>query len=110
MTKEQAIKLLRKDTSISEIHKLRDNGLSHTEVTDAIQEAMDLGADAIEKQIAKKVIIPSTDLGRYYHQESCPNCKKEFSVRICGYKFKDVIGKTNYCHNCGQKIDWSEVE
>lgn len=66
--------------------------------------------EAREKQIAKKVIIPSTDLGRYYHQESCPNCKKEFSVRICGYKFKDVIGKTNYCHNCGQKIDWSEVD
>lgn len=64
--------------------------------------------EAREKQIAKKVIIPSTDLGRYYHQESCPNCKKEFSVRICGYKFKDVIGKTNYCHNCGQKIDWSK--
>ena len=67
-------------------------------------------AERLEKQVAKKVIIPSTDLGRYYHQESCPNCKKEFSVRIAGYKFKDVIGKTNYCHNCGQRIDWSEVE
>ena len=65
-------------------------------------------AERLEKQVAKKVIIPSTDLGKYYHQESCPNCKKEFSVRICGYKFKDVIGKTNYCHNCGQKIDWSK--
>jgi PHP family Zn ribbon phosphoesterase len=66
-------------------------------------------AERLEKQIAKKVIIPSTDLGKYYHQESCPNCKKEFGVRIAGYKFKDVIGKTNYCHNCGQRIDWSEV-
>lgn len=67
-------------------------------------------AERLEKQVAKEVIIPSTDLGKYYHQESCPNCKKEFSVRIAGYKFKDVIGKTNYCHNCGQRIDWSEVE
>lgn len=67
-------------------------------------------ADMLEKQVEKEVIIPSTDLGKYYHQESCPNCKKEFSVRIAGYKFKDVIGKINYCHNCGQKLDWSEVE
>ena len=49
MNKEQAIRLLRKNTSISEIRKLRDKGLSHVEVTDKIQEAMDLGADAIER-------------------------------------------------------------
>ena len=48
MNKEQAIKLLRKDTSIDEIHRLKDKGLSHTEVTDKIQEAMDMGADALE--------------------------------------------------------------
>ena len=74
------------------------------------KEERDICIEALEKQVAKKVIIPSTDLGKYYHQESCPNCKKEFSVGIAGYKFKDVIGKTNYCHNCGQRIDWSEVE
>ena len=96
------------------------------ELIDEFQEYLDLGfknmdiclydddvlmiIEVLEKQVAKKVIIPSTDLGKYYHQESCPNCKKEFSVRIAGYKFKDVIGETNYCHNCGQKLDWSEVE
>lgn len=73
-------------------------------------EEVQMCMDALEKQVAKKIIIPSTDLGKYYHQESCSNCKKEFSVRIAGYKFKDVIGETNYCHNCGQRIDWSEVE
>lgn len=48
MTKEQAIKLLRKDTSPFEIHLLELEGLSYDEVTDKIQEAMDMGADALE--------------------------------------------------------------
>lgn len=48
MTKEQAIRLLSKETSVDEINRLKDKGLSHTEVTDKIQEAMDMGADALE--------------------------------------------------------------
>ena len=105
MTKEQAIKLLSKDTSIEEIHRLRDKGLSHTEVTDTIQEAMDMGIEEIEKQIAKKpkVLINDED------------------VRIGRIKFKKGV-KTykcvceswitflqDYCSCCGQKQDWSEV-
>lgn len=50
MTKKQAIKILRKDTSYMEIHILEVSGLSYDEVTDKIQEACDMGADAIEKQ------------------------------------------------------------
>ena len=106
MTKEQAIKLLRKDTSPMEIHLLELKGLSYDEVTDKIQEAMELGADAIEKQIAKKpkVLINDED------------------VRIGRIKFKKGV-KTykcvceswitllqDYCSCCGQKQDWSEVE
>jgi hypothetical protein len=82
MTKAQAIKLLSKDTSIQEIHRLKDSGLSHTEVTDAIQDAMDLGADAIELQ------VPKEPNGNY-----CPNC----DVSICGMGFK-------YCVECGQAL------
>lgn len=51
MNKEQAIKLLRKETSVDEIHRLEvEEKLDFNEVTDKIQEAMDMGADAIEKQ------------------------------------------------------------
>ena len=49
MTKEQAIKLLRKETSPMEIHILTIEGLKQSEIMDKIQEAMDMGADAIEK-------------------------------------------------------------
>ena len=94
MTREQAIKLLRKDTSISEIHKLRDNGLSHTEVTDAIQEAMDLGADAIEKQIAKKPLVDY--VRNSYKKYKCPMCKEEVQINY----------DMSYCLECGQKLDW----
>lgn len=49
MTKEQAIRILRKETSILEINRLKyECGLSPNEVKDRIQEAMDMGADAIE--------------------------------------------------------------
>ena len=94
MTKEQAIKLLSKDTSISEIHKLRDNGLSHTEVTDKIQEAMDMGIEAIEKQIAKKI------------EEHNKTCK----CRVFDYMDYECTQRVPYCCVCGQRIDWSEAD
>lgn len=49
MTKEQAIKLLRKETSVDEIHRLEvEEKLDFNEVTDKIQEAMDIGIEALE--------------------------------------------------------------
>jgi hypothetical protein len=50
MTKEQAIKLLRKETSPMEIHILTIEGLKQSEIIDKIQEAMNMGIDALEKQ------------------------------------------------------------
>ena len=88
MTKEQAIKLLSKDTSISEIHRLKDKGLSHTEVTDTIQEAIDMGIEAIEKQIPKKLHIYANGT------EHCPSC----DANLTGMGFK-------YCVECGQALN-----
>ena len=88
MTKDQAVRLLRKNTSISEIRKLRDSGLSHTEVTDAIQEAMDMGIEALEKQIPKQ-------LHQYANgTDHCPNC----DANLTGMGFK-------YCVECGQALE-----
>ena len=106
MTIDEAIKLLSKDTSISEIHRLRDKGLSHTEVTDKIQEAMDMGIEAIEKQIAKKptVLINDKDvrIGNILFKKGVKTYKC-----VCGYW---ITLTQEYCNHCGQKIDWSEVE
>jgi hypothetical protein len=95
MTKEQAIKLLQKETSIAEINRLKyECGLSHNEVTERIQEAMDMGADAIENGMARKVIVSP-----YNGMKYCPECE----ISVTGMHF-------NYCVECGQKLDWSEVE
>ena len=52
---------------------------------------------ALEKQIPKK---PAYRLTRsHYKVHDCPNCGQHFGFR------NDV----NYCENCGQKIDWSEI-
>ena len=88
MNKKQAIKLLSKDTSVDEIHRLRDKGLSHTEVTDKIQEAMDMGIEALEKQIAKDIHIYANG------EEHCPSC----DANLTGMGFK-------YCVECGQALN-----
>lgn len=57
-------------------------------------------AERLEKQVEKEVIdiTPAfSDTGVY----RCPKCKDI-------YTFKQ--GKPNYCSECGQKLDWSEVE
>lgn len=49
MTKEQAIRILSSETSIEEIHKLKYYaGFNQDRVLEQIQEAMDMGADALK--------------------------------------------------------------
>ena len=48
MTKEQAIRILSSETSMEEIHKLKYYaGFNQDRVLEQIQEAMDMGADAL---------------------------------------------------------------
>ena len=90
MTKEQAIRLLSKETSVDEINRLKDKGLSHTEVTDKNQEAMDMAIEALEKQIPKQ-------LHQYANgTDHCPNC--DYDNTALGFKV---------CVECGQVLDWS---
>ena len=65
MTKEQAIKLLRKETSVDEIHRLEvEEKLDFNEVTDKIQEAMDMGADALRNDSINRLVscVKSQDI------------------------------------------------
>lgn len=55
--------------------------------------ALQIAIEAIEKQIPKK---PDLDGGVY-----CPCCLREF---------KSHYDETRYCPNCGQALDWSDVE
>ena len=57
MTKEQAIKLLRKETSVDEIHRLEvEEKLDFNEVIEQIQEAMNMGADALKNDSINRLV------------------------------------------------------
>lgn len=60
-------------------------------------EEVQMCMDALEKQAAKKVIVRDIGVDIY----DCPSCEKVYLG--CG-------GVYNYCPDCGQKLDWSEVE
>lgn len=59
-----------------------------------------LACKALEKQIPKKVILG------YDERDSicCPNCKGEIA-EMDDYDYY----KHNYCPDCGQALDWSEL-
>lgn len=59
-------------------------------------EEMNIAIEALEKQIPCKL---------------APKSSKKAELPVCG-KCNGIMdlmqGELNYCHNCGQKIDWSE--
>ena len=57
-------------------------------------EELEVVVEALEKQIAKKVIVSP-----YNNMKYCPICE----VSVTGMYF-------DYCVECGQKLDWSEAE
>ena len=60
--------------------------------------AIDTAISALEKQIPKKPISLGEDIDRDVGQ--CPNCKEII----------DTYEDYKYCSDCGQAIDWRDVE
>lgn len=66
--------------------------------------ALDMAIEALEKQIPKKVIEE-----RWIYTRC--DCGHEFSVHHGdGYYSIPYEEKTNYCPDCGQKLDWTVEE
>lgn len=63
---------------------------------------------ALEKQIPKKIIFNS-EKDREYEDYICPNCKDILQQRRMGAK-RIIIYKFKFCHNCGQRLDWSDTD
>lgn len=61
--------------------------------------AKEKAIEALEKQIQKKVVL---DKNIYL----CPNCGANVETD-CGDDMLDY--RLNFCDNCGQKLDWSEL-
>lgn len=98
MTPEQAIKILSSETSLEAVEELKYYaGFNRDKVVERIQEAMDMGAVALQKQVAVKsvrVIMGANGSTT----DGCPLCGKEYFEMV------------NYCPECGQKIDWEGVK
>lgn len=64
--------------------------------------ALTIAVEALEKQIPKKGIMIGDN---YSSILSCPNCRKPIANvwNIAKYE-------PNYCHYCGQALDWSDTE
>ena len=65
-------------------------------------EALGLAVKALEKQIPKKGIMIGDN---YSSVLSCPKCRKPIANvwNIAKYE-------PNYCHYCGQALDWSDTK
>ena len=66
-------------------------GISHDIFSEPVTSYARAAVDALEKQIAKK---PNPDT-KFYGFGFCPTCNACF-----------MDNSTNYCGNCGQKLDW----
>lgn len=67
-----------------------------------IEDELRLAMTALEKQIPKKGIMIGDN---YSSVLSCPNCRKPI-VNV----WNIAKYEPNYCHYCGQALDWSDTE
>ena len=87
------------DILLKKFDKLCGNYLYQNADKIEYEQALYDGAQALEKQMPKKVILG------YDERDSicCPNCKCE----LMSMDWYDHW-KCNYCENCGQALDWSD--
>ena len=89
-------KLIRNETEAIEC--LKSN--KPTSVYVMLQESIDMAIKALEKQIPKKPPVVNRP-SIFIKVPVCPNCSTS-------EHYQPLYGKTKYCSNCGQKLDWSD--
>ena len=86
---EDAIKIIKEITN-----GLGENGY--------VRQANNTAIDALEKQLPKKPIREK------WSPTECPSCKAELSELIGDGYYKDWV-TLKFC-DCGQRLDWEELE
>lgn len=90
MTNEEAIKML---------ERIQDPEPYEPQITKSAYDALQMGIDALKKQIPMKAV------GTHYAHMRCPSCNH----RIPSGGGSSSRRRDNWCNYCGQKIDWSEL-
>ena len=78
------------------------NAIQSDGMTDEQDKALAIAQKALEKQIPKKGIMIGDN---YSSVLSCPNCRKPI-VNV----WNIAKYEPNYCHYCGQALDWSDTK
>ena len=90
MKTEEAIKML---------ERIQDPEPYEPQITKSAYDALQMGIDALKKQIPMKAV------GTHYAHMRCPSCNH----RIPSGGGSSSRRRDNWCNYCGQKIDWSEL-
>lgn len=81
-------------------------GLLDKDVDESIEKAFKVLDELVEKEKPQKLERYADGYdeegNEVYDMSVCPECHREFEA--------DYTEHFNYCPNCGQKLDWSEVE
>lgn len=86
--------------NVQEASEIITNAIQSDGMTAAQDKALAIAQKALEKQIPKKGIMIGDN---YSSILSCPNCRKPI-VNV----WNIAKYEPNYCHYCGQKINWEE--
>lgn len=108
MTNREAIKELMDDIAMYDNEIVRLNMAIGTPDRNMI-DALEMGIEALEKQIPKRVIHRNTMHTQYNSPWSCPNCEADLSkVEFFSFGGGEANNRCSYCWHCGQAIDWTE--
>lgn len=88
--------------NVQEALEIITNAIQSDNMTAPQDKALAIVQKALEKQIPKKGFMIGDD---YSSVLSCPNCRNPI-VNV----WNRSEYKPNYCHYCGQKLDWSNSE
>ena len=69
------------------------------------KQALELGVNALEKQIPKKPIIKQSKYCNAYH---CPVCNGY--IRSTNTRIEVILEENIFCGVCGQKLNWESDE
>jgi len=106
MTPQEAIKQLEYDREMCLFNPSTGEEEPMNEDCRKSAEALGLAIEALEDKIPRKIKKETTDV-RTYYCVSCPKCNKHFGYQR---KYNIWMGEEPLYCNCGQRLDWSDVD